>query len=63
MAGSLDNGAAKQYVLRAMRRPMMTVSAAYVAYPYQITVIAPSGRSLGVADAGASWSGTLPVDR
>lgn len=61
MAGSLDNGATKQYVLRAMAGQWMTVGAAYVAYPYQITVVDPSGRSLGVAYAGASWSGTLPA--
>lgn len=61
VSGNLDNGAAKQYVLRASAGQLMTISAAWVAYPYQVSVISPSSQLLGVADAGASWSGTLPV--
>lgn len=60
VAGALDNGVAKQYVLRAMAGQTMTVGAAYIAYPYQISVLDPNGRQLGVAYAGASWSGILP---
>ncbi len=60
-SGNLDNGAAKQYVLRASAGQSMTISAAWVAYPYQVSVISPSSQLLGVADAGASWSGTLPA--
>jgi hypothetical protein len=61
LAGNLDNGASKQYVLRALAGQQMTVGAAFVAYPYQITVLEPGGRQLGVAQAGASWSGFLPT--
>jgi hypothetical protein len=61
LAGNLDNGAVKQYVLRAMAGQLMTVGAAFVAYPYQISVLDSNNRLLGVADAGSSWSGFLPV--
>jgi hypothetical protein len=60
MAGNLDNGAVKQYILRAIAGQTMTVGAAYVAYPYQVSVLAPNSQILGVAAAGSSWSGTLP---
>ena len=60
VSGNLDNGAAKQYVLRASAGQAMAISAAWVAYPYQVSVISPSSQLLGVADAGSSWSGTLP---
>ena len=61
VSGNLDNGAAKQYVLRASAGQTMAISAAWVAYPYQVSVISPNSQLLGVADAGSSWSGTLPV--
>jgi hypothetical protein len=61
ISGFMDNGVPKQYVLRAIAGQTMTVGAAYVAYPYQISVLDPTSRVLGVANAGSSWSGTLPV--
>ncbi len=48
-------------MLRASAGQTMTISAAWVAYPYQVSVISPNSQLLGVADAGSSWSGALPV--
>src|SRR4051812_24724000 len=61
IAGNLDNGTVKQYVLRASAGQTRTVGAAYIAYPYQVSVLAANTQILGVAAAGSSWSGTLPA--
>jgi hypothetical protein len=60
ISGSVDNGAVQQYAVRAMAGQTMTVGAAYIAYPYQISVLDPSGRQIGATDAGSSWTGILP---
>ncbi len=62
VGGALENGDAKSYVLRALAGQTMTVGAAYVAYPYQISVSDANGALLGAANAGASWTGVLPTN-
>lgn len=62
VAGYVDPGNTRTYVLRASAGQQMTVGASNANGPYTVSITDPRGVQIGVANSGQSWTGSLTIN-